>query len=253
MTIKFITVNVWHGGRLMDNLIKFLQAEDPDILVLQEAYNDPRPELSARFRTVETLQMAAGLPHASFAASFMHVMPDLRTDQGNAVLSKFELTPGAVTFFHTPYDPDYSEEGRTDFSRAPRNLQHVVAHTPAGDMNVFNLHGIWDLEGDRYSPERARMTEAIIRATHGLPRVILAGDTNATMGNKAIAVVEEQLMNVFGHELTTTFNMRRKDNPGYATAVVDMIFVSPDIKVLSKDCPDVDASDHLPLVATLEV
>lgn len=47
--------------------------------------------------------------------------------------------------------------------------------------------------------------------------------------------------------------MRRKSNPGYATSVVDMIFTSPDIRVVSKSCPDVDLSDHFPLIATLEI
>jgi endonuclease/exonuclease/phosphatase family metal-dependent hydrolase len=47
--------------------------------------------------------------------------------------------------------------------------------------------------------------------------------------------------------------MHRKDNPGYATAAVDMLFVSPGIKIIDRQCPDVDISDHLPVVATLEV
>jgi endonuclease/exonuclease/phosphatase family metal-dependent hydrolase len=58
---------------------------------------------------------------------------------------------------------------------------------------------------------------------------------------------------VFGEELKTTFNMKHKDNPGYATAAVDMMFISPDIKVSEKACPEVDVSDHLPLVVQLLV
>jgi len=65
--------------------------------------------------------------------------------------------------------------------------------------------------------------------------------------------ISDHLTNIFGNELKTSFNMRRKDNPGYATACVDMLFVSSDIKVMDKVCPDVDISDHLPLVATLRI
>lgn len=39
----------------------------------------------------------------------------------------------------------------------------------------------------------------------------------------------------------------------YAQLVLDMLFVSEDITVLRKDCPRVDVSDHLPLVAEIGV
>jgi endonuclease/exonuclease/phosphatase family metal-dependent hydrolase len=47
--------------------------------------------------------------------------------------------------------------------------------------------------------------------------------------------------------------MKYKDDRGYATAAVDMIFVSSSTKILKKECPDVEVSDHLPLVVELEI
>ena len=40
MKIKVLTLNVWHGGRLWDEMIEFLVKEDADLLLLQEVYND---------------------------------------------------------------------------------------------------------------------------------------------------------------------------------------------------------------------
>jgi endonuclease/exonuclease/phosphatase family metal-dependent hydrolase len=65
--------------------------------------------------------------------------------------------------------------------------------------------------------------------------------------------VGQHLTSVFGDSLKTTFNISRKDNPGYATAAVDMMFVSSDIEVIEKACPAVDVSDHLPLVVQLRL
>jgi endonuclease/exonuclease/phosphatase family metal-dependent hydrolase len=65
--------------------------------------------------------------------------------------------------------------------------------------------------------------------------------------------LENSLLSVFGNSLATTFNMSQKTNPGYATAAVDMLFISREIKVTSSECPQVNISDHLPLIATLEV
>jgi endonuclease/exonuclease/phosphatase family metal-dependent hydrolase len=97
------------------------------------------------------------------------------------------------------------------------------------------------------------MSVTISDAIADQSNVILAGDTNARPTNKAILEIEAHLKSVFGKELQTSFNMRRKDNPGYATSCVGMIFVSPNIKILEKPCPDIDISDHLPLIATLDV
>ena len=58
---------------------------------------------------------------------------------------------------------------------------------------------------------------------------------------------------MFKDELKTTFNMKRKTDPGYAAAVVDMIFISKNIEVISHDCPQVDISDHLPLVCKFNI
>ena len=81
----------------------------------------------------------------------------------------------------------------------------------------------------------------------------MAGDTNAKASNVIWQRLEEHLKSVFGWELKTTFNMRHKDNPGYALAAVDLMFISPNIAVIDKAALDADVSDHLPLVVTLDI
>jgi len=83
--------------------------------------------------------------------------------------------------------------------------------------------------------------------------VILAGDFNVSPNTKTMEQVEKYLCNIFKNELTSTFNMKRKTKSGYAAAVVDMIFISKNIKVINKKSPNIDISDHLPLVSTLEI
>ena len=97
------------------------------------------------------------------------------------------------------------------------------------------------------------MSQKIVNNLQGKEHVILAGDFNLQPNTQTISNIEKQLKNVFRGELKTTFNMKRKDNPGYASAVVDMIFVSKHIKILKHYCPNVDVSDHLPLVCVFEV
>jgi hypothetical protein len=45
MKIKVVCLNLWQGGNLFDGILKFLEAEDADILLLQEVYNASDPKL----------------------------------------------------------------------------------------------------------------------------------------------------------------------------------------------------------------
>jgi len=97
------------------------------------------------------------------------------------------------------------------------------------------------------------MAEVVIEAVKDKQNVIVAGDTNAKQTNQAILDIEQHLVSVFKRDMTTTFNMRHKDNPGYATAAVDAVFIDRGMKVIEKQCPDVDVSDHLPLSVTVDI
>lgn len=250
MTIKVISLNAWHGGRFMAQIIDFLKAESADIVLIQEAYESEFTQ-EDRFRTVTTLQAALDYAHADFAQAFIQDDPIGLLPQGNAILTNFPITArkqyalSESTLESYPDEPEY-------WPIEPRILQYVELESPAGYLSIFNIHGVWDLDGDNFSEQRQHMRDVILEATANRKNVILGGDSNAKASNQALQGLEPQLKSVFGTELTTTFNMRQKTNPGYATAAVDILFTSPDVQVLSKACPDVDLSDHLPLIAELK-
>ncbi|HEY8999570.1 MAG TPA: endonuclease/exonuclease/phosphatase family protein [Candidatus Saccharimonadales bacterium] len=253
MKLKLVTLNLWFGGTMFDEIVAFLKVQDADVVVLQEAYNGEDVSLKPQYRSMQELRKRLGYPYDNFVADYLDFDDaEGKAQRGNAILSKFPITASDAVFFVGEYTEEYRNvDGKYD--TCPRDLQHVALQTPAGEVNVFNIQGVWDLNGENYSPQRKHMAEVVIKAIEGKPNVIVAGDTNAKQVNQSIKDIEEHLQSVFGEELTSTFNMRHKDNPGYATAAVDAIFISPNIKVLEKSQPDVDLSDHLPLTATLEI
>ncbi len=251
MKLKAISLNIWEGN-FLDGAIDFFRSENADILFLQEVYGLNDSASDDKFRTLEILKETLGFPYFYYVPGVKHSRKEGKFFQGNAILSKFPITDSSAVFFNDPFNDNFVD-GPEHNPFFPHTLQHAVLSTHAGEINAFNIHGTWDLDGDNYSEKRQQMSRAIIEAVKGKPRVILAGDTNAKPTNKAIRNVEEHLTSVFGEELKTTFNMKLKDNPGYATAAVDMMFISTDIKVIEKACPKVEISDHLPLVASLTV
>jgi len=226
--------------------MSFLKAQDADLIVLQEAFNGEDATLEPRYRTMQVLKSKLDLPYESFAPDYDQ--PDESAQIGNAIISRFPITSRVIE------DSSFCREhGVTNDPNHSYNLQHVVINTPMHDLDLFNLHGVWDLDGDKFSLKRKAMSRHILEVVKDKERVILAGDTNARPTNKAMIIIGEHLESVFGNELTTTFNMKHKDDEGYASSAVDMIFVSPGMQVVERNCLDVDISDHLPLVMTVDI
>jgi|GEM_PF-332752 len=254
MIIKVISLNMWHGGALFDGILQFLAEENADIVLLQEVFNGEDRTLPAQRRSMQVLREKLGYPYDDFAAAFRDFdHTNGKAERGDAILSKFPVIKRNNVFIS---ESAYSETYRDipgNYHNCPRELEHITLQTEAGEIDVFNLQGIWDLDGDHDSPARQKMSNVILREIAGKQNVLLGGDTNAKPTNPAIMRIAEKLNNVFAGALTSTFNMRRKTNPGYATAVVDMLLTSPNMRVLNKSCPDIDISDHLPLIATLEL
>jgi endonuclease/exonuclease/phosphatase family metal-dependent hydrolase len=251
MHIKFLTLNIEHGGKLMDNILSFIRRENPDILFIQEVFNATDKNLERRFRTVEVFKEELGdiFPHSDFKAHSYD--PDIKAEMGNAVFSKFEIEERDRYFF----DVDYAQvhfQGEHDPITVPRILQYVKVKVSEVELNLFNIHGIWGHDGND-NPRRDEMAETIIEKIGNKKNVILAGDTNLNPHTEFVKKVQRELnlKSVFGESLVSTFNMAHKDLPGYATSAVDMIFVSPEFEILEKYMPMDDVSDHRPLVATV--
>lgn len=249
VTFKIISLNLWHGGELLPAILNFLRAENADIVALQEVYGSQDKSLAAKYRSLEALA-PLGYPHHDYAPAYLERREEGLIPQGNAILSRFSIIGRSARFMFEPTQADYVDVPE-QYPILPRVLQGVRLNTPDGTLNVYNLHGVWDLDGDNYSRERQRMAEVIIDEIKSKQNVVLTGDSNATAGNRMMAEISRHLKNVFEPAPKSTFNMRQKTDSGYATAAVDIMFASPNVEVLKCNCPDVDVSDHLPLVATL--
>lgn len=253
MTIKVISINLWRGGILLDKIIDFLRVESPDIVFMQEVHDGAAPELEPRLRSIKILTKELGYAYSAFAPAFLDIKTG--TNEGNAILSRFPLGEQQITFFREPYG-ERDEMDPATFPTSPRNMQQMDCQTPAGTLHLVNFHGVWDLDGDNFGERRREMRDVILKTIEGKQNIIMAADTNARTDNQAIRDIASVIPSVFKNALVTTMNVRRKDLkkfPGYATAPVDIICASPNIKVASYSCPDADISDHLPLIATFEL
>ncbi len=255
MKIKLITLNIWKQSNLQEKAVDFINKENPDVICLQEVYNGTDKKLKLQYRSLEFFKKKLRLTHSQFAPTFRDITKEdhLDAEQGLTIFSRYPIVKTDVTFFDLPYRVFYDYEKTPEiFPKIPRLLQYVKIKVENNFLNVFNTHGIWDsfgLDNER----RLKMSEVIVKNIKSKENVILAGDFNVRPDTQAIRNIEKHLKNIFKNELRSTFNMRRKTEPGFATAVVDMVFVSNNMKIIDHYCPDADVSDHLPLVCVFEI
>lgn len=250
MIIKILSLNIWNGGQLLPAPVDFIKQTNPELVALQEVFN-ASGNIPDQYRTMEVLTQKLNYPYYDYAQAFIKDFNVGLIPEGNAVFSRYPIRTAKSTYIATGSKSTYTDS-LENWPILPRVLQHVVIDVGT-EINLFNFHGVWDLDGDCYSSARRAMIKRILNEINGLKNVVLTGDTNAKSTSPAMQDIEKALKPVFGHELVTTFNLKRKTDPGYATAAVDLMYVSDDIKVVSKDVPEVDISDHLPVLVELEV
>jgi len=254
MKVKYLNLNILHGGKYFDKVVGFLKQEDADIVCLQEVFNSKNKNLIRRFRTVQEFKKTFPEYNVFYSPEFLGKFGDHWLDTGNMIMSKHKLVAKKTIYLKGEYGKYLEFPHEKDFSTHPKNMQHAQIKVGTKVLNVFNLHGIWGLDGED-NPNRLQMADIIVKEVKNNKRLILSGDFNVRPNTKTIGKIEKHLVNVFKDELKTTFNIKRKtkDKKGYAKSVVDMVFISSDIKVVDHQCPQVDVSDHLPLVCVFDI
>lgn len=255
MNIKILSLNILEGGIFFDAILELLLREQPDILCLQEVYNGQDHNLSRQYRSIEVLKKHLPSYEHHFSPELLCVTPEGKVDIGNAIFSKFPIKRKDTYFFRVQYGeyPQVAPGG--DWSNHPCNMQSATITVDGSELNIFNIHGVWGFDGAD-SPDRLLMSKVIVENIKNSPHTLLMGDFNVQPNTKTIENIERHMTNLFKGELKTSFNLAHKDlekSPGYATAVVDMIFTSPDLKVSKKYVPEGDVSDHIPLICEIEL
>lgn len=253
--MKLISLNVWRGGTLWPQVLEFVQTHQAEVYCFQEAFHRTEPELPPHFRTV--LEFSQVLP--GYQWNFVPQQGDLSPEVGlvpfgNAIFSKYPMRALETIFFDVPYcEFDDSAGTREIWENSPAILQRALITIDNHEVAVGNLHGPVGYQGDEPNQRRQHMISHLIEFFSSHVYSLVVGDSNAGFYNP----IWQQLIPVascaFQSSPQTTFNMRQKTDLGYAQAAVDTLWVSPGIEVKSVEILDADISDHLPLVAEIEL
>ncbi len=227
--LRVMTYNLHQGfntdGQLnMEALAQVIEAEQPDILALQE--------VTRSWVINGSLDM---LPWLSHRLGYPYLWGPTDPPQwGNAILSRYPVVASDV--FPLPPEDLSLRRGFIDAT-----IQ--VGETP---VRILATHLHHPPTG---SPIRQVQVEKLIQNWGGTPYTILLGDLNAVYEDpEMVALAESGLIETVRTQTANPPGTFFSENP---TEQIDYLWVTPDLIPVDFRVPRSTASDHLPVITDL--
>lgn len=161
MKLKIANINLYEGGLLADNLQQFITEQNSDIWCFQEVFNGTEKSLPKNYRSIEVLKSLLPNYHFSFAPELLSQTKVGDIDIGNAIFSRYPIIETAITFISGEYGSFLAKPASKDWSVHPKNMQLASIKVENSLLNIFNLHGVWGLDGGD-TPLRLEMSKKIV-------------------------------------------------------------------------------------------
>lgn len=254
VTIKFIQINIY-GGKYFDDLLPFLKAENPDFISMQEVtsndlnlYSDKKVSLFEQIKSELDLN-GVYCPNSS-------LVDDPSSQYGIAVFARFPITNSNVLalkkFRPLTFEEVLGSDTKTSEVQAT-NLLDITVQVDSKPVHIISWHGAWTAppHDTEETLRQAKMVKDYLGALG--ESFILGGDLNNIMGNQTIDMLSGAAQNLMinsGVEATTNRKVHKIRPRGY---LIDYIFTSRDIVLKKLEVPEITVSDHLPVIAGLEI
>lgn len=255
MRVKFLQINIFKG-KFLEELVEFIKKQEPDIITMQEVSAGNVNFYVEKTNLFDLLKERLGDYRGVFHSN-TKIVDSPTALFGNAVFSKKPICGSQViglqTFRHLTFD-EFNNNTDDVWSKLSRHMLDAVI-----DFGDFRLHAISThfrrIVPPVDNPQSTKQAKLI--ASHlqflGNEPFIVGGDFNMPPESEVIKIVSgaaNNLMTDSGVKQTLNPRVHELGDRGY---LVDFIFTSKHFKKVSLDVPQVTVSDHLPIVAELEL
>jgi len=248
--LKVIQVNIYKGKYLTD-LIDFFKVQNPDFITMQEG-SEGSLNLSSGFNGNIFHELGRLLKMEG--ACHFDLICDDGAKMGNIVLGKHKIMSSKVLpLFETDIYTRSKIDSMTNFENFPRHLIDAAYNFHGSKLHIASWHGAWTAP-PQDTRETYRQARLVYNHLKGLNApFILGGDLNAVLGSKTVNLISSVANNLMidsGVRMTTNPAVHKIAPLGF---MIDYIFTSHEFKLKSIDVPQITVSDHLPVVAELEI
>lgn len=254
MRVKFVQVNIYKG-KYLDALVDFFKRENPDFISMQEVttygFNLCRDK---SIKLSEFLKDKLGM-HAEYHGD-LRLKDDKKSVFGSAVFSRFEIVNrNVVTLkkFRPVTVVELDGESGEIREQIDKHLLDCEVNVNGRKIHALSWHGAWTAppKDTAETLRQARIVYAYIKKL--TDPFILGGDLNNIRGSKTIDMFSDIAVNLMADSevsMTTNSAIHKIAPRGY---LIDYIFTSKDIRLIKLTVPQITVSDHLPIVAELEI
>jgi endonuclease/exonuclease/phosphatase family metal-dependent hydrolase len=238
VSIRLISLNI-EGKKHLPEVFAFLSEEQPDVVCLQEVYEDDLPYLS------EALGKET---ESRFALMRLHKREGILARHGNAILSRFPITKSDVRPYML-HDAGHIYFDNTDAETksVSQDFNLLIADIAKEDSThrIVTTHFPWTEDGRASDFQRTALL-AMLKETERLGDFVLCGDFNAPRGGEIFGRLAQRYRDNVPLSYTTSIdpNLHRA---GPLAFMVDGMFSTNGITV-SDVTMHGGVSDHCALV-----
>lgn len=238
--IKIVSVNI-EGARHLDLVRGFLEIENPEVIFLQEAFENDANFFAKHFGMEMVYAPMTVRPRNDGMDNEMQVW-------GAAILSKYPIIERSVDFYVGSKDllEVYEDETKGGV-RKP--FLHVCTEKERRRFNFANTHFTWTPDGQPTLEQREHL-EKLLDLLSQHPDIVLCGDFNAPRGGEVWSRLASIYKDNIPEFVTTTVD-KNKHRAGDLQLVVDGLFSTPEYEVSNVEIVD-GVSDHCAIVASIE-
>ncbi len=213
--------------RILDRIVEEVARNGPDLLFLQECDHET-PDSFGIAMDREIAERAFGNAAVVYGPNYDARVGAWRWRTGNAIISRFPIAEsGSIRF-----------EGYSDVRQrlvGAKKLLWARVEMPDSRVTLIDVH-----LNAHFRDQRETELAELVRSIPGSPSIV-AGDFNAPPGELE-AIRARGLVGCPPDESVRTFHSRRPDR------TIDQVFAP--FAPLEWHVPEVEASDHRPVVAT---
>ncbi len=256
--MKLISYNI---GIKIDNsekVAQFLKEQDADILCLQEVIRHFDDTAFRQYRSKKVIDEALKdiYPHTFFGPQWISKHLELRgnrqrdfggyVEQGNYFLSKYPILSAENRHYLYTYrlESDHTKFAETDH---PRSVAITTVDIQGRKLTLMNIHGCWS-KGKKDTEFSLKQSMYLLDIAKDISDpLLLVGDFNVAPKTKSIRMLSEVFENMIEtFQISSTLPNSRGNLE--TAMLVDYIFSNEKITPRGLQVPQIEISDHLPLI-----
>lgn len=210
-----------NSNDVLRSLAKVIREEKIDVIAFTEI--DAGSVITGGLNQVEEISLLSGLPYSAFFPTFSSWG---RTNQGNAIVSRYPITIGRN--IRLPGQRQPRHVGEAQLTLEGERIEILVTH-----LSLEQRFRKWQI------PDLARMVDAT------LGHVILAGDFNIKKESEMDLLLQSKLQKVIDSKTFPSWNPKRP---------LDHIFLTEELRVVKSSVYTKKRfSDHLMTMVEMEL